>query len=135
MRFIYFLMMLAAGFAANARDVMGRVCDDGGNPLAGASCVVYTLPDSTYLRGTVSDESGLFRLVAPETGDWFLTVSYIGMESCDIDRKEYVSQTAQGQRLEVALRPATSELGEVVVKARKPQLTLKGGARWCNLAL
>ena len=133
MRFIYFLMMLAAGFAANARDVMGRVCDDGGNSLAGASCVVYTLPDSTYLRGTVSDESGLFRLAAPETGDWFLTVSYIGMESRDIDRKEYVSQTAQGQRLEVALRPATSELGEVVVKARKPQLTLKGEALSYNI--
>ena len=124
------LTMSVWGYAMN---ITGTVTDAEREPLAGASCVVHTLPDSAYYSSGVTDGQGRFAVTAPDAADWFLSVSYIGSEPYAIDRKSYLELTAGGRGLLISLNPAASELGEVVVKASRPQLTMKGEALSYNV--
>lgn len=84
-------------------DIEGRVTDGAGEPLPGASVVVRGTS-----TGTVTDADGNFRLrqVSP---DAVLVVSFIGYTSMelpvDVSRSVY----------EIALKPSTASLEEVVV--------------------
>lgn len=125
--------MLTLSAWGYAMTITGTVTDVDRSPLAGASCVIHTLPDSAYFSSGVSDSRGRFAVTAPDTADWFLSVSYIGSEPYRIDRRSYLELTAGDRQFQVALKPAASELGEVVVKAAKPQLTMKGDALSYNV--
>ncbi|WP_375586279.1 SusC/RagA family TonB-linked outer membrane protein [Cyclobacterium xiamenense] len=82
-------------------DVTGRVLDENGEPLPGAT---ITIQGTT--RGTVTDLDGNFMIDAPEGS--VLVFSYIGYESKLV--------TLGGQSgLEVRLQPDSSSLEEVVV--------------------
>lgn len=85
----------------NSADVRGRVTDAAGNPIPGVS---VTLKNTT--KGTVTDASGRFQLNLTK-GD-VLVFSYIGFESQEL---VYNDQPT----LDISLKEANSQLGEVVV--------------------
>ena len=68
------LMLPAALMAQNL--VSGRVVDEGGLSLPGATVKIGTLK-----KAAVTDESGSFKLVSVPQGKYDLTVSYIGYET------------------------------------------------------
>ncbi|MDR1356895.1 MAG: outer membrane beta-barrel protein, partial [Tannerellaceae bacterium] len=74
--------ILFAFTAKAAVPVSGKIIDAAsGNPLEYANVVLLSLPDSAFVEGTVSDESGSFRLEGAVSGKYLLKVSYIGFEN------------------------------------------------------
>lgn len=59
--------------------VIGRVYDaEQAAPVEYANVVLYSLPESTQVTGTVTDKAGAFRLDAVKPGRYYVEVSFIG---------------------------------------------------------
>jgi hypothetical protein len=106
---------LAASALAQAptQTVRGTVLDvDRRTPLVGATVVVaYTDP----LLGAATDASGRFRIEGVPVGRHDFVVSYVGYEPRVL--REVVVGSGRGVVLDVALREAAYQAGEVVVTA------------------
>lgn len=78
-QFYLSLLLLLAAVCAKGQTFTGKVTDSDNVPLAYANVVLLSLPDSTFVTGTVSEESGSFTLQAPAEGKPLLIrVSSIG---------------------------------------------------------
>lgn len=117
-------LYILSSTSAYAGLVRGKVVDQELNPIAGAACVAFTLPDSTYFDSATSDGHGAFQLNCPEEGAWYAKVSFLGFVPVDIPSSDF----AGGDTITVKMTEEASELGEVVVKARRPQLVRKDDA-------
>lgn len=93
--------------------ITGTVCvaDSVGEPLAGATVVAVSLPDSVKVDGAVSDADGRFVLdgIVPEDFSGFLNVSCVGYVSADVPVARDVV---------VKMSTSSTDLKEIVVKAR-----------------
>ncbi len=56
-------MMMTVMGSARKQDVGGRVIDAQGEPLPFVNVVLLSLPDSSFVQGTVTDEQGMFTTV------------------------------------------------------------------------
>ena len=57
-----FLLCLCAASSLPAQTYTGKVTDEKNQPLPYANVVLLSFPDSAFVTGTVSDESGAFAL-------------------------------------------------------------------------
>lgn len=126
-RNIYTLLFcLLAGIPVQAQTAYtGKVTDGKGQPLSYANVVLLSLPDSTFVTGTVSDDTGGFILYANQTG-LLLRVSSLS----------YTTRYSQVERADmgvIQLVPDARLLGEVVVKGDLPKMCLKGDAMVTNV--
>ena len=107
---LLFLLCCAGAMAQNT-DVSGKVMDEQGEPVIGASVV-----QKGTSNGTVTDIDGNFAFKAPQGST--IVVSYIGYKNVELKA---------GQELKVQLKTNASELNEVVVTGyttqRKADLT------------
>lgn len=105
------LLMYCAGVMAQTADVSGKVIDEQGEPVIGASVV-----QKGTSNGTVTDIDGNFTFKAPQSAT--LVVSYVGYKSVEVKA---------GVGIKVQLQTNASELNEVVVTGyttqRKADLT------------
>ncbi|MBL7699289.1 MAG: SusC/RagA family TonB-linked outer membrane protein [Chitinophagaceae bacterium] len=81
--------------------IKGRVFDDKGEPVSGASVVVKGTD-----QGTTTDSDGNFTITVEE--DATLRISYVGFEAADIRVKDKTD-------IEVRIVPLTSSLNDIVV--------------------
>src|SRR6185436_14946308 len=96
------LVVLAIGqILAQQRTITGKITDESGNPISGASVIV-----KGSSRGVVTGPNGNFSLVVPANAST-LTISYVGYESQNV--------TITGNALDVKLKVGTNPLDEVVV--------------------
>ncbi len=98
------LMLTAASIFAQTTNVTGRVTDDQGKPIEGASVV-----EKKSQKGTVTDENGIFKL-SSRVGNT-LVISSIGF-----GRREMVVSSSS-TALNVSLKNLSEDLSEVVVTA------------------
>jgi outer membrane cobalamin receptor len=78
--------------------VIGRVFDTGqGAPVEYANVVLYQLPESTQVNGTITDKAGAFRLDAVKPGRYYVEVSFIGYR----DRTMKEVEVAAGAQLDL----------------------------------
>jgi hypothetical protein len=101
--FITQMLLLSAGIFAQSRQITGKVTDDTGAPLSGASIIPKGLK-----AGAQTDGSGNFKLTVTSTGELTLTVSYSGFASKTIT-------TAGGEPLTIQLTKETANLDDIVV--------------------
>ncbi|TAE21352.1 MAG: TonB-dependent receptor [Cytophagales bacterium] len=120
MKIIYFLIALAVSLTlslpilAQSRSVSGVVRDSQtGQPLPGASVKV-----KGQLIGTVTDANGRFSLSVNTKNNPTLTVTMIGQE------RQEVLLSDNNTPVEITLKPATSQLQEVVVGASRVEESL-----------
>ena len=110
--------------------VEGRVYDGSSNPIEGAACVAFSLPDSIYVAGTVTDAEGAFSVDA-RIGQSYLRISSLGFVPRDmpvsVDAKTISGTDTVCNLGTIVLDPTSTQLGEVVVKAEKPQLKMVKG--------
>lgn len=97
------LMLLVVSVSAQTVTVTGKVTDDKGKPLEGASVV-----EKKSQKGTVTDENGIFRLPVKEG-------STLVISSINFNRKEVVVKGTQA--INVSLKAQNEDLSEVVVTA------------------
>ena len=84
------------------QNVSGKVSDDKGNPVAGASVLV-----KGSKSGTSTDASGSFTLSVPASATT-LVISYVGFASQDVS-------IANSSSVTVTLQPENTSLNDVVV--------------------
>ena len=109
-----------------AQTVSGKLIDENKQPLPYANIVLLTLPDSTFVTGTVTAEDGTFSLNTT-TPNQLVRISSIGYNT--------VYKPVQPANLGVIqLTSDTQQLGEVVVKANLPVTRIKGDAMITGVA-
>ena len=94
----------------------GKVTDDAGEPLPGASVVAVHLPSNTTY-GAASDFDGFYRISGMRTGGPYqITYSYVGFTE-DIRDGIYLN-LGQTTRISVVLAESATALEEVVITAQ-----------------
>jgi len=81
-----FLLLPIVTFAQkNTISISGKILDGEDHlPLPFANIQLFSLPDSTYLRGTITEMDGSFTISSDITpGDYFLRMSFVGYETFD----------------------------------------------------
>lgn len=76
---ILLLFIIRPFTAQSAVPITGKIIEASTDlPLGYANILLYTLPDSAFVSGTVSDESGTLRFDNIKSGKYLLKVSYVG---------------------------------------------------------
>jgi len=84
--FLLLLFIPTVAFAQkNVLSVSGNVLDGEDHfPIPYANILLFSLPDSAYVRGVVTDDDGNFKISSDVTpGDYFLRISFVGYEIID----------------------------------------------------
>lgn len=99
--------------------IKGTVVDhETSDPLYLANVVLLSLPDSTFVTGTVTDEAGCFSLPRVGKGACVIRVSYLGYSP-------YEAEVTGDELGVLRLSMTGSMLGEVKVTATRPYLKPK----------
>lgn len=110
----------------SAQTVSGKLIDENSQPLPYANVVLLSLPDSTFVTGTISGEDGTFTLEATSENQ-IVRISSIGYMTA----YRPVSQANIGI---VQLVSDAQMLGEVVIKGNLPVTRMKGDAMITGVA-
>ena len=120
---LFFLLCLCAASILPAQTYTGKVTDEKNQPLPYANVVLLSLPDSAFVTGTVSDESGAFALKT-NRDNLLLRISSIGYATIynKVDGKPQVIVVGAGpgglfaalRLIELGLRPVVVERGKNV---------------------
>jgi hypothetical protein len=93
-------------------------------PLPYVNVLLKKSLDSTFVTGSISDETGLFILDEVPSGDYFLEASFIGFES--LKTPIYVGSNSQFLNLgELRMNPSFQELDEVSIIGQHDALASK----------
>ena len=99
-----------------AQGITGKVTDKQGNAVAYANVMLYSLPDTVFVRGAVSGNDGTFRMDADCDGG-IVKVTLVGYKP--------VFKACNGDNVGIIVMIEDSKmLGEVVVKGTKPQYSM-----------
>ena len=119
-RISWMLCLIGMAVSMNAQSIYGKLVDEKNAPLAYANVVLLSMPDSTFVSGTISDEMGAFRLTKDEKGT-FVRISSIGYATV-------YKKVNGGDFGVIQMTSDTQLLGEVTVKGTLPTTRLKGDA-------
>lgn len=117
------LVLFAGTFAfqeLTAQNISGKLVDENNQPLPYANVVLLSLPDSTFISGTISNENGSFTLQATSEKQ-IVRISSIGYATI----YKPIHPTDMGI---VQLTSDAQLLGEVIVKGNLPVTRMKGDA-------
>jgi len=110
--------------------VSGKLTAADGSPVAYATVTLLKSNDSTQVRSATSDDKGIFNLIAVSSGSYTLKVSCVGY-------LDYTSQqTIPGSAYDVGtiqLKGAKNQLGEVVIRSKKPLVQQEAGGLVVNV--
>ena len=130
MKTVKVLLFTVVGFILpenlSAQSVSGKLIDENSQPLPYANVVLLSLPDSTFVSGTVSGEDGTF-IIDAASENRIVKISSIGYKTV----YKPVSPANIGV---VRLVSDAQQLGEVVVKGNLPVTRVKGNAMVTTVA-
>jgi len=125
--FLLFLLIPTIAFAQkNVLTVSGKILDGEDHlPMPYVNIQLFSLPDSAYLRGTISELDGNFAISSEITpGDYFLRMSFVGFETHD--KKFTIKNPEDNVNVgRVTLNVSTILLEEAVVIAEVIPITVK----------
>ena len=114
------LCLIVMAASMNAQSISGKLVDEKNEPLAYANVVLLSMPDSTFVSGTISDEMGSFQISKDEKGQ-LVRISSIGYAT--------IYKKVNGGDFGVIQMTSDAQLlGEVTVKGTLPTTRLKGDA-------
>ena len=123
--FLFMLTAVILPVSLSAQTVSGKLIDENSQPLPYANVVLLSLPDSTFVSGTISGEDGSFTLEATSENQ-IIQISSLGYKTV------YKSISPANIGI-VQLASDAQMLGEVVVKAYLPVIRVKGDAMVTNV--
>ncbi|WP_200978995.1 SusC/RagA family TonB-linked outer membrane protein [Echinicola sp. 20G] len=112
------LMLLVMPLRAQQTVLTGKITDQSGEPLIGASVFVEN-DQQRSLNGTVSDENGNYRLAVPSDPNLTIVFSYIGFKT----RKEVFTNETN---LDITLYEDAFEYGSAEVVADRVEINSLG---------
>ena len=113
--FLIALFLSGCLHPALSQTIDGIITDSNNSPLPYANIILLSLPDSTYVQGTVSQEDGRFHLDG-SSDKRLLRISFMGYETLFLPCKPHMDS--------IVLRKSTGLLEEVTIKAALPRYKL-----------
>jgi hypothetical protein len=123
-KFIYVTFLftcLAAGLNAQTISLKGKVIEENKSPAIGAAVVLLS-PDSSFVRGEVTDTEGNFVIDNIPEKNYLLKITFLG--HADLFRKLNISASQDLGTLK--LKKSATQLKEVVVETKAPIATQNG---------
>lgn len=93
-------------------------------PLEYATVALYSNDSGQLISGSITDYLGHFKIDLPKKGNYYLEVTFIGLESKKTQVFEVVSDNTVNLG-KIFLNPASKELAEVEVVSRKAPIVYK----------
>ncbi len=112
---VFFVMH---GLCAQKYTVTGKVVDEQNETIPYANILLLQAMDSTFVKGTSSDDNGFFELTGIDPDLYLLQASYVGRGS-EPRALDISSDIALGALI---IPMGSNELDEVVVVAQRPKL-------------
>lgn len=115
----------------NAQSVKGYIVDSSNTPIAYANVVLLTLPDSTFHKGSISNDGGLFSIDGINNGNYLIQFSYLGYK----DYSQNIICNGEDLNLgNIKLEEESTALSEVMVTANRLRVYSKGGSIVTDIA-
>ncbi|MBP2831300.1 TonB-dependent receptor [Aquimarina sp. U1-2] len=97
--------------------INGKVTDNNGEPLPGATIVAIHQPTGTKY-GVTTDFDGFYRINNMRVGGpYSVNISYVGFE--EVKKNDLFLQLGQSERISVQMTEETNALDEVIITAQK----------------
>lgn len=123
--FLHICLLFCAEAIMAQNTITGKVVNAQGEPLPFVNIILLSVQDSTFVKGSVSDEQGNFT-ISSDKNDGILKVSSIGYQT--------LYKQLNGAHLEtIQLKDESTSLGEVVVKGHLPQYKMTGEGLLTNV--
>lgn len=110
---IVLFIAVSSSLAIAQTDISGRVIDERSLPMPFVNVVLINSEDSTFIVGTVTNDDGRFH-ISSNVEEGVLKISSMGYKT------KYVNSKIDNMDV-IQLQPETKEIGEVIVKANRPQ--------------
>lgn len=95
------------------------------DPLPDVNIQLYSLPDTSFIEGTVSDKKGVFRLYPMNPGNYLIRASFLGYETIEkkVNIPAYRKEVYGGALM---MKPSSIVLDETVIKAELQKMKMSG---------
>lgn len=95
------------------------------DPLPDVNIQLYSLPDTSFIEGTVSDKKGVFRLYPMNPGNYLIRASFLGYETIEkkVNIPAYRKEVYGGTLM---MKPSSIVLDETVIKAELQKMKMSG---------
>lgn len=114
--------------------IFGNVVDAKSNqPVEYASLAIFSKKDSSLINGTITDNSGKFKLDGIKPGNYYLSISFIGYETFTLNNITLASNEQKNVGT-IKLQPSDQQLDEVEVTAKKNFVEYKIDKKVVNVA-
>lgn len=125
------IVLLSTTMGWSQTNIKGQIKDQEGNGVVAANVSIYSMPDSSFVTGTMTDTSGNFSIELEEEGKMMLKTTYIGL-------LPYVKNftTEDGKTLEmgvIELQEDEEVLETVEVKDRITRVEMNGDTTEFNV--
>lgn len=118
MKFTTVFLLLFSCIISAQNTLQGTLIDVDSKPVAYANALLFKMPDSTFYKGTTSDEKGRFSMTGIEAGDYTFAASYVGYVT--LSRKLTINKPTDLNNL--TLSNSTESLDGITVTARRPTI-------------
>ncbi|SDM00741.1 outer membrane beta-barrel family protein [Kriegella aquimaris] len=112
-----FLLLSTVLFTYGQESITGKVQSETGNPQAYANVLLLKAGDSTFVKGTITENNGSFLLNNIEEGKYMVSVSMIGFKPFVTDTFDFDGSTKKN--LNSIILSEGVELDEVTVSSKK----------------
>lgn len=123
---LYFLFILSSFTGISQTRLHGHIVDSLGVPVPFAPVGVLTLPDSSMIKGTMTDEEGRYTLLLDSLGRYMLKVTTVGYKD-KLSDEILIDQPATDMEVNIRLSSSEKHLDEISVTAVKRVVEFKNG--------
>ncbi len=121
------LFFILITYSALAQKIQGYLRDQEDKPVSFANVILYGLPDSVFLTGSISDDNGHFEIARAENRvEGYIRVSCIGYET--------ITLTARSNIGVITLKRAVASIGEITINASRPIVRSISGRLLVNVS-
>lgn len=118
-------LLLSAFSKAQTGQITGLLTDKDNQAVPFANVVLYSLPDSSMITGSVSSADGNFMVKAPFDKAFFLKISAVGYQTFQSAKYTLSASTPILQLDKIEMTDDLAVLGEVEVTALRPQVMME----------
>ncbi len=113
--------------------IKGSIKDDTGTPIAFASAALIQAKDSSLVRGSLTDDNGLYTIENTVPGTYRILASYLGFTSVYSEAFE-LKPSSQSATIDINFQQKGVILEETVITAKRPFLEQKSDRLVVNVA-
>jgi iron complex outermembrane recepter protein len=122
-QFLTLLVALCFVSALQAQKIQGKINSSTGAAVEFASVVIYRATDSTLMKGTTTNATGVYQLTGIDAGSYFINAQQVGMGIGATSVFEYKGGDLNLEP--IIMTDKTTELKGVVITAKKPIIEVK----------